>query len=429
MKKIIIVVIIILIITSIALITILSLEKKDGKQEYSTINGADQVQYKNSVERVTEYRTYISAKNCINKYLKKIYYARHPELVENESDPESTEEIKSAIIDMLYKPYIEESNIIVDNLLNKVYDVDQNYFIDILDMRQILDKRIQTYYIYGKISGDQKIYLVLYIDDYNAVFAIQPLNEEYNNIDEINIRKEIDEIEPTYNNRTIYSEVNEQTICTNYLIKYKSNLLNNTEQAYNLLEEDYRNAKFGNLENFQEYLKDNEDIIDKITLKYYGVNKNDDYTEYICQDVYENYYIFQVKSVFDYKVILDTYTIDLPGFVEVYKNASNEDRVLMNIQRFFYAIEDEDYRYAYNKLDETFKTNNFATLEEFENYAKTNFFKRNTLSAGKAEKQGNIYLYNITIKDASEESNKERTTSFVMKLGEGTDFVMSFGAE
>lgn len=101
----------------------------------------------------------------------------------------------------------------------------------------------------------------------------------------------------------------------------------------------------------------------------------------------------------------------------------------MNIQRFFYAIEDEDYRYAYNKLDETFKTNNFATLEEFENYAKTNFFKRNTLSAGKAEKQGNIYLYNITIKDASEESNKERTTSFVMRLGEETDFVMSFGVE
>lgn len=428
MKKIIIVIIIILIVTSIALITILSLREKDGKQEYLTINGADQTQYSNKIEKVTDYRAYISARNCINKYLKKIYYAKHPELVENESDPESTEEIKAAIIDMLYKPYIEENNINANNLLNHVYDVDENYFIDILDMREILDTRIQTYYIYGEIGGNQKIYLVLYVDDYNAVFAIQPIDEQYNNIDEINIKKEINEIEPTYNNKTIYSEINDQTICTNYLMNYKSNLLNNSEQAYNLLEESYKNARFGNLENFQEYLNDSKEIIDKITLKAYKVNQYDDYTEYVCQDIYENYYIFQLKSVFDYTVKLDLYTLS-EEFEKNYSEANNERKAALNVEKFFEMINARDYKNAFESLDKTFRNENFQTYENFKEYVKTNFYSKNSVRYSTNKIIGDLYTFDMIIKDKNDENSEEINKTFIVQLLEGTEYVLSFNIE
>ena len=76
--------------------------------------------------------------------------------------------------------------------------------------------------------------------------------------------------------------------------------------------------------------------------------------------------------------------------------------MLLNIQKFFEAINHQDYTYAYSKLDETFKNNNFETIAEFEAYMKKNFFGKNKLAAGKVEKQGNIYLYDINMSDATE---------------------------
>lgn len=50
----------------------------------------------------------------------------------------------------------------------------------------------------------------------------------------------------------------------------------------------------------------------------------------------------------NFTVILDTYTIDLPEFTEKYTKASDEEKVLLNIQKGFTAINDKDYRYVYN---------------------------------------------------------------------------------
>ena len=127
-----------------------------------------------------------------------------------------------------------------------------------------------------------------------------------------------------------------------------------------------------------------------------------------------------------YAVILDTYTIDLPEFKEKYTNATAEQKVLLNIQKFFEAINNKDYKYAYHKLDNTFKANNFTGLEQFENYIKTNFFEQNKLAANEAEIQGDNYLYKITISDATSQDKNTVTKTFVMQLKEGTDFVMSF---
>ena len=235
---------------------------------------------------------------------------------------------------------------------------------------------------------------------------------------------------------------------------YIQNALYSPQDSYNSLNPEYREKKFGNFQSFQLFLDENRSVYEsydmrnakkyedfnnmeeymlylttfqQIKLESYEKTMNNQYTQYVCIDNLGNYYIFRETAAMQYTVILDTYTIDLPEFVEQYEKASEEDKVLMNIQKFFDAIEDKDYDYAYDKLDATFKSNNFATLESFENYVEQNFFEENTLSAGKAEKQGDVYLYNVTINDGTSNSNNSKTTSFVMRLGEGTDFVMSFG--
>lgn len=425
MKKILIVLVVLLLIASALLATFIILEKRDGREEYSNENGADQVEYSGQVEKITNYATYVEAQNCIDKYLKKIYYASNPELVENESDPETNEEIRQAIIDMLYTPYIQENNINTTNVLEHVYKVDENYYINILDMRRIEDERVQTYYIYGTISNNQNVYLVLYVDEYNATFAIQPLNEQYNSIDEINVRKAITEIAQTYNNTTMYSEVNSQSICTSYLMKYKQNLINNPQQAYNLLDENYRNERFGNFENFQEYIEDSEEIIDKITLESYSVENNNGYTEYICEDVYGNYYIFHATSVFDYTVQLDAYTLS-DEFEKNYSEASNEEKAALGIELFFEMINSRDYRHAYEKLDETFKNQNFSTYQQFKDYVKTNFYINNTIDYVTSRVIENLYTYSITITNSSNEESERIGKTFIVQLQEGTDYVLSF---
>ena len=115
MKKAIIILIILLCIAIIVLIVFNVVQNSNGRQEYLTINGADQYEFSNQMEKVTSYHSYTAVNNCINTYLRKIYYANHTELTENESDPQTPEEIREDIYNMLYKPYIQENDVNTDH--------------------------------------------------------------------------------------------------------------------------------------------------------------------------------------------------------------------------------------------------------------------------------------------------------------------------
>lgn len=197
---------------------------------------------------------------------------------------------------------------------------------------------------------------------------------------------------------------------------------------YELLDKDYKQAKFGNLEKFKQYIETNKTEIIGINPQQYQVTDGENnIKQYVIIDQNGRYYIVREKGVLDYSILLDTYTIDLPEFTEKYNNSTDEQKVLLNIQKFFEAINGQDYQFAYSKLDQTFKNTNFRTLAEFETYMKKNFFSKNKLAVRKAEKQGNLYLYDITISDGTGKDTATKKKNFVMQLKEGTDFVMSFG--
>ena len=164
-----------------------------------------------------------------------------------------------------------------------------------------------------------------------------------------------------------------------------------------------------------------------IKVSKYDVNKEDDYTQYVCIDSFENNYIFKATSAMKYTVILDTYTIDIPEFTEKYAKANTQEKVILNLNKFMLSLNNKDYKYAYSILANSFKQANFPSLEEFENYAKQTFFDHNAFEYVSYDSNGDTYYtYAVTISDSTGQSIDTVTKTFIIQLNEGTDFVLSF---
>ena len=117
----------------------------------------------------------------------------------------------------------------------------------------------------------------------------------------------------------------------------------------------------------------------------------------------------------DYKVIMDTYTIDLPEFIEKYDSTNEQGKVALNIDKFFKAINNKDYRYAYNHLSSGFKDEYFNNLSDFENYINEKFFDNNIIEYKTFEERAdNIYVYKIQI--STDGSNEKISNSIIVKL-------------
>ena len=213
-----------------------------------------------------------------------------------------------------------------------------------------------------------------------------------------------------------------------YLNDYKYNMLNDPEKAFNSLNQEYREKRFGDLETYKKYISDNIQKIQQIKLNEYSINSYENYEEYICTDQYGNYYIFEVTAVMDYTLRLDMYTVDSKSFIDAYSQANIQEKVMLNIQKIINAINYKGYDFVYTKLDDTFKQNNYKTVEEFTNFAKTAFFEKNKVTYNEFSYEGEIYIYQVTIHNIENENNQKSLT-IIMKLGEEMDFTMSFSFE
>ena len=81
------------------------------------------------------------------------------------------------------------------------------------------------------------------------------------------------------------------------------------ERAYELLDEKYRMKKFGNIENFKEYINNLNYTTYKVD-KYY-VDDKVNYTIYGVYDKNGNLFIFKTEGVMKYTVYLDDYTVEI----------------------------------------------------------------------------------------------------------------------
>lgn len=250
-------------------------------------------------------------------------------------------------------------------------------------------------------------------------------SEKPNNTESQQEEIHYDTIQFTQYNEIPYAYISDMQMCNTYLIEYKNNMIFNTQEAFNKLNKEYMEKRFGNFENYKNYVQENLNDILEAKLVKYQINQYDTYTQYICIDQFENYYIFNETAIMKYSVILDTYTIDLPQYTENYSKSNETGKVGLCVNRFMEAVNDENYEFAYSLLASGFRNNYFKTKEEFITYAKQNLVGRDKITHKAINSQEEIYLYTVVLEN-EDALFKSKELTFIVKLKEGTNFELSF---
>ena len=437
-KNIIMAMLLVIIIIIIIILTIFLLNKKENGIDLNNENIGDaglNIDYSVSeIENVTDKIEYYTVRNCINNYFNILNSNNSIYYVGDEIDEDAQKEY---IYNLLGIDYIKSNNITVNNVLNKVETTkEQKVFIP-LQMKVLKKEKVDKYIVYGvlqdviELDDAEEIYIIVNLDYNNKTFSIEPIDKEYESIEQINIENDDILIDKNENNIYQNQKITNEYLTNEYFVLYKKLAITEPELVYNIFSEEYRNERFGNIDNFKKYVNENKNEILKINMQQYLVNNYESYTEYVAKDQYGNLYIFKESS--DNELIdinLDTYTLRNDKFFEEYNKSSNEKKVQMNVDKFIQMINRHDYKTSYNCISSGFKKNYLDTQEKFEEYMKNVFFEYNKFEFRNIEQKGsNLYTVTLNITDLTEESSETRNVTIIMQLNDDLDFEMSFGIE
>lgn len=402
-----------IILIALIVITIVIFSKKGNSEAMEPDQDESGIVIPYKTEVVKNATQYFTVSSCIQKYLDSVYKGEG-----------------IAVYNMLSKEFISANNVDDINSLNVVDKLENPSLFEAKKMNMIGGDFIETYSVYGLISNRdnpslrEEAYFLVTLDVSNLTFSVTP--KEVSKLEDINLETGETEIKENDNNIFDYYRITKEELIRKYLANYKENVQYDVETAYNLINKEYSEKRFGSLDSFRTYTELNEQEIRGSLLDQYTIKEYDDYIQYICIDQNRNYYIINETAVMQYDIILDTYTLDLPEFLTKYNQTNNQGKVALNIQKFVDSINAKDYNYAYSKLADGFKNTNFPSLESFENYIKGTLYNKNEVEYMMFSEEADLYTYKISIMNAEETSGKPMEKTIIMKLGEGTEFVLSF---
>ena len=435
-------IIIIVVIIIIIIVALLLLLLNRNEYENETYVPAPSVTYSETVEKLENYNKFYSLEEMIKKYCIYDSYGN-----------------SEGIYSVLDNAYCEANGITAENAVNKIERHNLSDYNLILEEAYIYDDSLYPVFFTKSIIRNteekQELYLILKMDQANLTFSVIPINKEVFDgyINNQGSKLATSPIEKNNYNTQEDVTVSEKNVLDKYFDNYIYELMYRPEEAYSRLNEEYRIAKFTDYNDFLNYINVHNSEITQMDIKsaktledfateddyneymanyelkginLYKIEEKEEYKQYICIDDFGNYYIFRENGVNDYDILLDTYTIDLPEFLEKYNNSNRKDKVLYNVQKIVDALNTKDYRYVYNKMDETFRNNNYKTLEEFEQYIQNSIFEKNTVGYTNYAESGDISTVDLKLQDKTEREDGIYTMTIAMQLKEGTDFVMSF---
>lgn len=399
-----------------------------------------------TLEKVSIRNNYYTVKNIVEDYYSCLCSLNEKEenvLILEEDEKQDNVEAgvsfqndnrKKRIYGFFEENYIKETGLTTENIQQKLGNYNDLYII-INDMYvRDITENLQVYFVYGDIIEKQNLQtkefdLMVAVDSANSTFNIYTSDyvKKHNLYDlskKENFKEKffnIDKIENRKYNKYDFKVIDDETYSKDLLKSFTQSIKYNIDYSYDRLHENYKKGKFKEKKDYEEYIEKNKKKIATSNLKYYQVRKIDDYKQYICIDGKDNYYIFNESSIMNYTLIIDTYTVDLPEFIEKYKSATNKEKVVMNIEKVIDAINDGDYIYIYSKLDKTFKQNKFSKETDLQEYIQNNFIERNEIEYINFSQEGDIFIYKTKI--------NEKKFNIIMQLGEGTEFTMSFSFE
>ena len=337
---------------------------------------------------------------------------------------------KQALYNITETNYIKRNNISTDNVIT-IYENIEKYYIQ--EMYVFETSTMSEYYTYGFILKEnndkpENYYFKVCKDSSNSTFSVSPLKiDEYNKAKEGEINKtENESIKSNSYNKYNYNLYSGKDVAEKYINDFIFKMKYIPDVAFGTLDEEYRNKKFSNIDEFKSYIKNNSERFNNFTLKSYGKDIKNDSIDYEVEDINNYYYKIKASSGMDYTIILDDYTVESNEYVQKYNSSSDSTKIATCINKFFKLIDSKEYKSAYAYLDDTFKQKNFDTVGKFETYAKQNFFNNNTVTISSAEKVGDIYSCKVQIKSGVSVAAMSKDITVIIKLKENTDFVMSF---
>ena len=364
------------------------------------------------LEKVISRENFYTVKSCVEKY---INYN-----VDNNS---------VALYNLLDEVYINQKSINKNNIFDIVEKINKNQIFLPNKMMSAKIANKEIYIVYGNIRED-KLNERTTETEFNITIILNKTNNTFSAIPGIlKVETLFDKVgNNKLNNNNSYSIINidDKTMANTYFVNYKSEILYNIQNSYNLLDKEYKEKRFSSFSDYSQYIENNIEKIKKANLTKYSVNKYDDYNLYTCIDQYNNYYIFIETAIMEYTVMLDDYTIDTEEYINNYNLASVKEKNELNIKRFIRMINNKDYKSAYDCLSNGFKENYFKTVTEFKNYIDNTFYNYNSVIFDTFSTEGDIGIYKINISGVQDDRDVTITKTIIMKLNTGTNFEMSF---
>ncbi len=435
---------IVIIIIICLVVTLIVLNRKEEKKLYEEKNDVNRATYVPRIdEEVKIPSVYYTIENIMKKYFTYVYLNYNEQ---EQMDPNvkvgtlaenynifNKEDKEEALIKLLDFNYIEENEIDKNNVKNFIEINEKG--MEKCEAKEMIEREAKTIKTYGVRmevqQEDEKKdgFYIVTLDFANKTFMVKPMVncKSINDID-LSFVEEVSEIPKKEINTFTSYTMDEGKMAQRYFEDFKENLIENPEEAYEKLSEEYREKRFGSYEKFAEFLEKNKEEINEIRPTKYLVNDIDGNLQYVCKDIYNNDYIFDTTGVMKYTVKLDTYTIMSDNFKSTYEKAKGEEKVSMNIQKWIQMLNSRDYDAAYDVLDDNFKARNFGTVEEFEDYIKNKCPQHYQIVEGTTNEENGLYTSQISIQSVTEEGNTSYIT-IIMKLKEDKDFVMSFSFE
>lgn len=365
--------------------------------------------------------TYFLMKQCLEKYYNAENY--------------------NAVMELLDAEAKEKLNITYDTIADFYNNrVRANFCIDkIYKQRTNTEDSSQNLYvIYHRIGIEnykKDVVMFVKIEERNVSFSIYPYEylEKYgylslleNDVVTVNNSEISQNDTNNYKSNSISLSNFSQT--KEFYNRYKFDIQFDTNGLYNKLDENYRNARFSNYEEFMQYVNDTkQEAINQEPTKYLVTN-NGENKEFIALCGDDNYFIFYGKNLMEYTVFLDMYTIPTLRYAENYTASLASVRVRYCIDRIIKAINDKNYEFIYQKLNPVQKRNYYSNYEDFKNFIINNTYDKNDYEVEEKNimVSSNVYQYGVKITDkANEESKNYKRFVMTVTIEDNMDFTIS----
>lgn len=251
LKRIMIVFGVIVILTIVVVLVLLQSLKMNGIEEDQTIP------LQSDIQKVDNYAEYSTVMYCIrdNLYKKKDY--------------------KIITIKEMYDQ--EETLTLV------------NYYVKTTTRDIMNEQKEEDYYVNVTLDYEMYNYSIRELTKEEYIEFIEGKKEDI--IKEVNTLNKFKPLEPT-----------DEEKCQMLLDDIIDKLINDTQQAYNLLTDKCKQESFPTYQDLKKYVEEKEDFENSINAKKYKIEKEVGNTTYIVIDEYNNQYIFYETTPLNYTV-------------------------------------------------------------------------------------------------------------------------------